>query len=97
MSPNEFSRQQQEAIDRMREMNKKSTNPQADTDVHTPPKTQPKTQPKPQNSQGGLGLELPFSNLFNDKDTALILGLLLILYGEKADKMLLLALVYILL
>lgn len=93
MSPNEFSRQQQEAIDRMREMNKKSTNPQADTAVHT----QPKTQPKPQNSQGGLGLELPFGNLFNDKDTALILGLLLILYGEKADKMLLLALVYILL
>lgn len=93
MSPNEFSRQQQEAIDRMREMNKKSTNPQADTAVHTPPKT----QTKPQNSQGGLGLELPFGNLFNDKDTALILGLLLILYGEKADKMLLLALVYILL
>ena len=97
MSPNEFSRQQQEAIDRMREMNKKSTNPQADTAVNTPPKTQPKTQPKPQNSQGGLVLELPFGNLFNDKDTALILGLLLILYGEKADKMLLLALVYILL
>lgn len=93
MSPNEFSRQQQDAINRMREMNKKSTNPQADTAVHTPPKTQPKTQ----NSQGGLGLELPFGNLFNDKDTALILGLLLILYGEKADKMLLLALVYILL
>ena len=92
MSPNEFSRQQQEAIDRMREMNKKSTNPQADTAVHAPPKT----QPKPQNYQGGLGLELPFGNLFQDKDTALILGLLLILYGEKADKMLLLALVYIL-
>ena len=93
MRPNEFTRQKQEAIDRMREMNKKSTNPQADTAEHTPPKT----QPKPQNSQGGLELELPFGNLFNDKDTALILGLLLILYGEKADKMLLLALVYILL
>ena len=93
MSHNEFSRQQQDAINRMREMNKKSTNPQADTTVHTPPRT----QPKPQNSQGSLGLELPFGNLFTDKDTALILGLLLILYGEKADKMLLLALVYILL
>lgn len=93
MSPNEFSRQQQEAIDRMREMNKKSTNPRNNNTRRSPPKSQPKQQ----NSNEGLGLELPFGNLFNDKDTALILGLLLILYGEKADKMLLLALVYILL
>lgn len=91
MSPNEFSRQQQDAINRMREMNKKSTNPQPDNTRRPPPKPQPKQQ----NSQDGL--ELPFGNLFKDKDTALILGLLLILYGEKADKMLLLALVYILL
>lgn len=91
MSPNEFSRQQQDAINRMREMNKKSTNPQPDNTRRPPPKPHPKQQ----NSQDGL--ELPFGNLFKDKDTALILGLLLILYGEKADKMLLLALVYILL
>ena len=93
MSPNEFSRQQQEAINRMREMNKKSTPPPPDNNRRPPPKPQPKQQ----NSQDGSRLELPFGNLFKDKDTALILGLLLILYGEKADKMLLLALVYILL
>lgn len=93
MSPNEFSRQQQDAINRMREMNKKSTNPPPDHNRRPPPKPQPKQQ----NSQDGSRLELPFGNLFKDKDTALILGLLLILYGEKADKMLLLALVYILL
>ena len=93
MSPNEFSRQQQDAINRMREMNKKSTNPPPDNNRRPPPKPQPKQQ----NSQDGSKLELPFGNLFKDKDTALILGLLLILYGEKADKMLLLALVYILL
>ena len=93
MSSNEFSRQQQDAINRMREMNKKSTNPQPDNNRRPPPKPQPKQQ----NSQDGSRLELPFGNLFKDKDTALILGLLLILYGEKADKMLLLALVYILL
>ena len=92
MSPNEFSRQQQDAINRMREMNKKSTNPPPDNNRRPPPKPQPKQQ----NSQDGSRLELPFGNLFKDKDTALILGLLLILYGEKADKMLLLALVYIL-
>ena len=93
MSSNEFSRQQQDAINRMREMNKKSTNPPPDNNRRPPPKPQPKQQ----NSQDGSKLELPFGNLFKDKDTALILGLLLILYGEKADKMLLLALVYILL
>ncbi|MEE0898093.1 MAG: hypothetical protein U0L88_10755 [Acutalibacteraceae bacterium] len=93
MSSNEFSRQQQDAINRMREMNKKSTNPPPDNNRRPPPKPQPKQQ----NSQDGSRLELPFGNLFKDKDTALILGLLLILYGEKADKMLLLALVYILL
>lgn len=93
MNPNEFSRQQQDAINRMREMNKKSTNPQPDNPRRSPSKPQPKQQ----NSNEGSGLELPFGNLFTDKDTALILGLLLILYGEKADKMLLLALVYILL
>ena len=93
MSPNEFSRQQQDAINRLREMNKKSTNPPPDNNRRPPPKPQPKQQ----KSQDGSRLELPFGNLFKDKDTALILGLLLILYGEKADKMLLLALVYILL
>ena len=93
MSSNEFSRQQQDAINRMREMNKKSTNPPPDNNRRPPPKTQPKQQ----NSQDGSRLELPFGNLFKDKDTALILGLLRILYGEKVDKMLLLALVYILL
>ena len=97
MSPNEFSRQQQEAINRMREMNKKSTNPPPNNIHSPPPKPQPKPPPKQQNSHDGSRLELPFGNLFKDKDTALILGLLLILYGEKADKMLLLALVYILL
>ena len=97
MSPNEFSRQQQDAITRMRELNKKSTNPQNDNTHRPPSKPQPKPPPKQQNTQDGSRLELPFGNLFKDKDTALILGLLLILYGEKADKMLLLALVYILL
>ncbi len=89
MTQNEFYEQQQRAIDAMREMNKKSTNPQNGT-THTLP-------PPPKKQQGSFGVELPFANLFKDKDTALIIGLLLILYGEKADKMLLYALIYILL
>ena len=93
MNSNEFSRQQQEAINRMREMNKKSTNPQNFGQQFTKSSTPLPPKPKPDS----FGIDLPFGNLFKDKDTALILGLLLILYGEKADKMLLLALVYILL
>ena len=90
MNNSDFERQRQNALDQMREMNAKSTNP-PQKHSHTPP-TPPQALPF-----GGLDFELPFSNLFKDKETALILGLLLVLYGEKADKMLLLALVYILL
>ncbi len=91
MSNGDFEKQRQNALNQMREMNARSTS--------TPlPKTKI-SPPAPQQGSpfGGLNLELPFENLFKDKETALILSLLLILYGEKADKMLLLALVYILL
>ena len=49
------------------------------------------------NNNGILGtLGLPFNLLKSDKDVTLILGLLLLLINEKADKKLLLALLYIL-
>ena len=88
MNNSEFERQRQNAVEQMREMNLKSTNP---------PSKEPFPPPTQQNHIFGKGFALPFQNLFKDKETALILGLLLILYGEKADKLLLLALVYILL
>lgn len=59
------------------------------------------TPPKTDGAQGSGGsptLGLPFlSSLGKDSDATLILGLLLILFSEKADKLLLFALVYILL
>ena len=88
MNNSEFERQRENALKEMREINSKSTNP--------PPK-KPTDPPPQQNLPFGNGFDLPFQNLFKDKETALILGLLLILYGEKADRLLLLALVYILL
>ncbi|MBQ6848283.1 MAG: hypothetical protein IJO62_05175 [Clostridia bacterium] len=91
MTQNEFSAERQRAINQMKEMNAKATNNSIPLPPPLPP---PKKQSPP--SQG-FGLELPFFNLLGDKDTALILGLLLILYGEKADKFLLYALIYILL
>lgn len=89
MNNSEFERQRQDALKQMREMNSKSTNP---------PQNPKNASPPPQNSFPTLSnSQLPFQNIFKDKETALILGLLLILYGENADKLLLLALVYILL
>lgn len=52
------------------------------------PPIKPKNQPS---------FEIPFLNsLLNDGDSSLIIGLLLILMSEKADKLLLFALIYIL-
>lgn len=51
----------------------------------------------PHTRKGGLS-SLPFLDLLNiDGDLPLIIGLLLILFSEKADKKLLFALIYILL
>lgn len=87
---NDFNAQKERAINAMREMNKKSTNQNNANSNKIPP-------PPPKKQGQSSPLELPFGNLFKDKDTALILSLLLILYGEKADKLLLYALIYILL
>ncbi len=93
MNNQKFSEQQRDAIDRMREMNSRSTNPH-------PPKNhteKPKEKPKSENSFFE-GLSLPFlDNLKKDGDLTLILGILLLLLSEKADKRLLFALIYILL
>ncbi len=87
MNGADFKNQQQRAVDQMREMNSRAMS--APPAVNHPPK------PPQNDSMQGLGL--PFGELLKDKDTALILGLLLILLSENADKRLLFALVYILL
>ena len=87
MNQNEFMRERQAAVERMREMNSRSKSPQSN-----PPEPMPTPKPQQQN-----GFNLPFLDMFlKDGDSSLILGLLLILMSEKADKMLLFALVYIL-
>ncbi len=88
MNGSDFLKQQQRAVEQMREMNSRSM-PKPERPA--PPKQTPKKPPS------GGGLELPFMNLLKEQDSALILGLLLILFSENADKRLLFALVYILL
>ena len=116
MSDNDFMRQQQAAVERMREMSRKA--------AETPEQPMPPVPPfvRLQNRQSGAqnqsspvteethaedfpfparkgGLSsLPFLDMLgNDSDLPLIIGLLLILFSEKADKKLLFALIYILL
>ena len=58
-----------------------------------------KSPPQSEKKGGSLfeGLNLPFLDMFSkDGDASLIIGLLLILMSEKADKKLLFALIYIL-
>lgn len=68
--------------------------------VQARPQTSPapnEENPLPPARKGGLS-SLPFLDMLNiDGDLPLIIGLLLILFSEKADKKLLFALIYILL
>ena len=69
-----------------------------------PPKNEPQNQNKDESRENAAGspslfsgFNLPFlGNLAEDNDMALILGIVLILTAEKSDKLLLLALLYIL-
>lgn len=63
------------------------------------PTSLPRTEPMSRAKNSGLlgGLDLPFLDMLTKEgDVSLIIGLLLILMSEKADKKLLFALVYIL-
>lgn len=92
MTQNDFSLRQQKAIEEMIKMNQKSQTPKPQPTPEKPP--QSKT---PQNDFLS-SLNIPFlNNLKTDGDLTLILGILLLLLNEKADKRLLFALLYILL
>ena len=88
LTENDFLKQQQSAVERMREMNSRSA---------FKPQKQPQKPQKSQNNNILGSLNIPFlDSLSSDGDMSLILGLLLILMSEKTDKTLLFALVYIL-
>ena len=77
MNDKAFINQKEEALRRMKEMNKKSQ----------PPPQEP--APKAANPDNSLlsGLNIPFlEKLKSDGDSTLILGILLLLLSEKADK-----------
>lgn len=87
MNEQSFNALKDQAISRMKEMNDRST----------PQKDKPH-KPQDNNTSFLGGFSLPFlDNLKKDGDLTLILGILLLLLSEKADKRLLFALIYILL
>lgn len=93
----DFSRSCDAAIERMRKMNEKSAF-YLNKNKKVPPEPTPKPQPPPENQGFLSSLGIPFlDSLAKDGDSALILGILLILISEQSDKMLLFALIYILL
>ncbi|MBQ9965175.1 MAG: hypothetical protein IJP22_00425 [Clostridia bacterium] len=106
MSKEEFMRQSEAAVRRMREINSraniKSTPhkmPPKPQFVSTPPPKEEREQEKKVTNEGmkNNGFSLPFLEMFKrDSDMPIILGLLLLLMSEKCDKRLLFALLYIL-
>lgn len=88
MNQADFKKQKADAVQKMKEMNKRATNEQSKE--NKPQDTKPKNNtPLPTN--------IPLLNsLLKDSDSTLIIGLLLILMGENDDKLLLFALMYIL-
>ncbi|MBR4099832.1 MAG: hypothetical protein IKK55_02455 [Clostridia bacterium] len=93
MNNNNFSDKQRKAIEQMKEMNARSAYKNEPEPAETP-----QSPPAPQTNSLFSGLNIPFlENLKTDGDLTLILGILLLLLSEKADKRLLFALIYILL
>ena len=94
MTKGDFSARQQKAIEEMLKMKEESQN----KSQKAPPEKKEQPKPQPPQSDPFSGLDIPLlSRLKTDSDLTLILGLLLILLNEKADKRLLFALIYILL
>ncbi len=92
MNQNNFSAQREDAIERMREMDKRRHQNES------PAESAPSTVNRQNQNSLFAGLNLPFlDRLQTDGDLTLIIGILLLLLSEKADKRLLFALIYILL
>ena len=91
----DFNRMQEEALNRLREMQRRSR-----TAVNQPkppqPEPKPQPQPKPQSPPRPDALKSLFGDIKIDSEKALILLMLFVLYKNNADLKLLLALGYLL-
>ena len=113
-SPEELSAMQKDAMDRVREMQRRADEtlrrsnaalppqeapqstplPAQPEPPHSPqPQQHPPAPPLPQTTGGKLSQILSVAGM--DQDRLIILGLLLLLYNDGADQLLLLALLYL--
>lgn len=111
MSKEEFFKQSNAAVQRMREMNMRSSVPQERHKMPPAPSfvrvngsnnTTKQKELIPDENKDTMvnknsGFGIPFLDMFKkDSDMSVIIGLLLLLLSENGDKTLLLALIYIL-
>lgn len=99
MNQKEFLSRQQAAVEQMRAMRARAdtVSQKSGAEQKQPEKREKPPEKKPAVGFETAGFNIPLLNkLMSDSDTTLIVGLILILMGDDADKMLLLALVYIL-
>lgn len=108
MSKEEFMRQSEAAVRRMRELNGRANIKSSPHKMPPTPtfvssnlpkeqKTMQTSKETPKNNNINNGFSLPFLDMLKtDSDMPIILGLLLLLMSEKCDKRLLFALLYIL-
>ncbi len=90
----DFNTRSRDAIEQMKQMYSRSTGNEPVQHNHA---RQHNPNPTPSSNSLLSGLGLPFlDSLKTDGDMTLILGILLLLLSEKADKRLLFALIYIL-
>ena len=92
----DFNRMQEEALNRLREMQRRS---RTAVNQPKPPQPEPKPQPqqpKPQSPPRPDALKSLFGDVKIDSEKALILLMLFVLYKNNADLKLLLALGYLL-
>ena len=92
----DFNRMQEEALNRLREMQRRSR-----TAVNQPKQSQPDPKPQPQQPKSQSpprpdALKSLFGDIKIDSEKALILLMLFVLYKNNADLKLLLALGYLL-
>lgn len=88
MTQKEFREKREAAMENIRKMNSRSKAPPQKTPPTPPPSPPPALAPNRPLGLNGINV---------DPDTALIIGLIILLSGENCDKFLLYALIYILL
>lgn len=95
MEQSDFDKQKAEAVEKLREMNARTTNKNSERNNKSTNNSSKNNKSTDNNIFSQLNIPL-LNSLLKDEDSTLIIGLLLMLMGDNNDKLLLFALIYIL-